>query len=66
MFSFNFLKGQLHEIFDPRFVHQSTPPRALIHGLKLFAYGLIFAEKIDNIRISVGSMTPLKQFTRAH
>jgi hypothetical protein len=30
------LKGQLHEIFDPRFFHQSTPPRALIHGLKPF------------------------------
>jgi hypothetical protein len=28
------LKGQLHEIFDPSFFHQSTPPRALIHGLK--------------------------------
>jgi hypothetical protein len=31
------LKGQLHEIFDPQFFfHQSTPPRALIHGLKPF------------------------------
>jgi hypothetical protein len=29
------LKGQLHDIFDPWFFHQSTPPRALIHGLKL-------------------------------
>jgi hypothetical protein len=30
-------KGQLHEIFDPRFFfHQSTPPRALIHGLRPF------------------------------
>jgi hypothetical protein len=31
----NLLKGQLHEIFDPFFPH-STPPRALIQGLKLF------------------------------
>jgi hypothetical protein len=30
------LKGQLYEISDPRFFHQSTPPRALIHRLKLF------------------------------
>jgi hypothetical protein len=30
------LKGQLHEIFDPWFFHQSTPLRALIHGLKPF------------------------------
>jgi hypothetical protein len=29
------LKGQCHEIFDPRFFHQTIPPRALIHGLKL-------------------------------
>jgi hypothetical protein len=29
------LKGQLHEIFDHGFFfHQSTPPKALIHGLK--------------------------------
>jgi hypothetical protein len=28
------LKGQCHEIFNPRFIHQTTPPRALIHGLK--------------------------------
>jgi hypothetical protein len=39
------LKGQYHEIFDHWFFHQSTLPRALIHGLK--AYGLVFAEKID-------------------
>jgi hypothetical protein len=25
-----------HEIFDPLFFHPSTPPRALIHGLKPF------------------------------
>jgi hypothetical protein len=28
------LKGQCQEIFDPRFFHQTIPPRALIHGLK--------------------------------
>jgi hypothetical protein len=32
-----YLKGQCHEIFDPKFFfHQSTPPVALIHGLKPF------------------------------
>jgi hypothetical protein len=30
------LRGQLHEIFDPRFFHQSTSPGALIHGLRQF------------------------------
>jgi hypothetical protein len=34
-FNFN-LKGQCHEIFDPRFFHQTIPPRALIHVLKPF------------------------------
>jgi hypothetical protein len=33
-------------------------PRALIHGLKPFYF--VFAEKIDNVRISVGPLTPLK------
>jgi hypothetical protein len=33
----NGLKGQGHEIFDPRFFfHKTIPPRALIHGLKPF------------------------------
>jgi hypothetical protein len=32
----NPLKGQCHEIFDPRLFHQTIPPRALIHGLKPF------------------------------
>jgi hypothetical protein len=31
-----YLKGQRHEIFDPRFSHQSSPPRPLISGLKPF------------------------------
>jgi hypothetical protein len=31
-----FIKGYLHEIFNPRFFHQSTLPRALIHGLHPF------------------------------
>jgi hypothetical protein len=30
------LKTQCHEISDPRFFYQSTPLRALIHGLKSF------------------------------
>jgi hypothetical protein len=30
------LKGQCHEVFDPRFFHQTIPPRGLIHGLKPF------------------------------
>jgi hypothetical protein len=29
---------------------------ALIHGLSRFAYGFVFAEKIDNIRTSAWSM----------
>jgi hypothetical protein len=33
----SFLKGQCHEIFDPRFFfHQTIRPRALIRGLKPF------------------------------
>jgi hypothetical protein len=31
------------------FFHQTIPPRALIHVLKRFAYGFIFAEKIEII-----------------
>jgi hypothetical protein len=34
--TFFVLKGQCHEIFDPRFFHQTIPPRGLIHGLKPF------------------------------
>jgi hypothetical protein len=34
-FSFS-LKGQCHEIFDPRFFHQTMPPGPLIHGFKPF------------------------------
>jgi hypothetical protein len=30
------LKRQCHKIFDHRFFHKSTHPRALIHGLKPF------------------------------
>jgi hypothetical protein len=47
------------------FFHQSTAPRTLIHELTPF--GLIFDEKIDNIRIDpaeAGSLTPLKRFQR--
>jgi hypothetical protein len=48
------LKGQNHEIFDSWFFfHQLTPPRALIHGLKLLIFGAVFAEKIDNIPITI-------------
>jgi hypothetical protein len=48
------LKGQCHEIFDPRFFHQTIPPRALIHGLSRFAYGFVFAEKIDSEIAKIG------------
>jgi hypothetical protein len=58
-----YLKGELHEIFDPRFFHQSTPPRVLIHGLRPLR---IFAGKIDNIKISAGSLTPLKSVLKNH
>jgi hypothetical protein len=33
---FTKLKGQCHEIFDPRFFRQSIPPRPLINTLKYF------------------------------
>jgi hypothetical protein len=62
-----FLKGQLHEIFDPRFFHQSTPARGLIHGLKPFCIWPNFRQKkFDNIWISAGSMNPLKPVWRGH
>jgi hypothetical protein len=32
----DYLKGQCHEIFDPRVFHQSKPLGPLIHGLKPF------------------------------
>jgi hypothetical protein len=50
------LKGQRFSTLG--FFHKTTPLRALIHGR--FAYDLVFAEKIDNIRISAWSMTLLK------
>jgi hypothetical protein len=34
------------------FFNMPTPPRALIHGLKPFAHGFVFAKKIDNIQIT--------------
>jgi hypothetical protein len=34
------LKGQCHQIFEPRFFHQTIPPRALIHGPKPFCIWL--------------------------
>jgi hypothetical protein len=42
----NILKGQCHEIFDPRFFHQSTPPRAPIHRLKPFRIWLRISREI--------------------
>jgi hypothetical protein len=38
----------------------------LFTGKSRFANGLIFAEKIENIRIAAGSMTSLKAFWRSH
>jgi hypothetical protein len=68
------LKGQLHGIFGPWFFHQSTPSRALIHGLKPFRIWLRirrdnrfesrknrFSGVNDPAKIvSPGSMTPHK------
>jgi hypothetical protein len=34
-----FLKGQCHEIFNPRFLKIKLSPLGLIHGLKLFPKG---------------------------
>jgi hypothetical protein len=44
--AYQYLRGQLHDIFDPRFFHQSTPPRALIHRLKPFR--LFLCIRLDN------------------
>jgi hypothetical protein len=61
------LKGQLHEIFDPRFF--STPPSALIHKLKPFRKWLRIRRAyrfesrqwlLWNRMVSAGSLTPLK------
>jgi hypothetical protein len=49
------LKGQCHEIFVPHYFHQTILPSALIHGLKCFAYGFVFAEKIDAEIAEIGS-----------
>jgi hypothetical protein len=67
------LKGQWNEIFDPRFFfHQSTPPRALIHGLEPFCIRPNIRRKKSTIfdhfsgvidpaeTISAGLLTPLK------
>jgi hypothetical protein len=64
------LKGQLHEIFDPRFFHKSTPPRALIHGLKPFCiwpnirrknrqYSIFSGVNDPAETVLTGSLTPL-------
>jgi hypothetical protein len=63
------LKGQLHEIFDPRFFPQSTLPRALIHGVWPFRIWPRFHREnrqYSNNSISVGSLTPLKLFQWCH
>jgi hypothetical protein len=36
MFECIFLKGNCHEVFDPRVFHQTIPPRALSNGLNPF------------------------------
>jgi hypothetical protein len=57
----NLFKGTVARDFRPSFFfHQSTPPRALIHGLKPLCIWPNFRLKIENIRILAGSMTPLK------
>jgi hypothetical protein len=56
------LKGQCHEIFDPGFFHQTIPPRVLFHGLKPFAYGFVFTEKIEIIVCKV--QIPRSQWDR--
>jgi hypothetical protein len=54
------LKEQCNEIFDPLFFHHQPHQGPWFTALGSFAIGIIFAEKIDNIRISAGSLTPLK------
>jgi hypothetical protein len=58
------LKGQCHEIFDPRFFIKQSPLGPWLTGWNRFVYGFVFAEKIDIIRVSEVSMTPLKPFPR--
>jgi hypothetical protein len=41
------LKGQSHEIFDPRFFHQSIPLCPLIHLLKPIGIKFVFAQIFD-------------------
>jgi hypothetical protein len=67
----------LHEIFDPLFFHQSIPPWALIHGLKLFCIWpnirrknrqyLNFSKVNDPPEtVLAGSLTFLNWFQRGH
>jgi hypothetical protein len=57
-------KGQCHENFNPRFFHQSTPPRSLIHGLKPFCILRQYRREIwyDCLKLSASavSMRPWK------
>jgi hypothetical protein len=46
VYLFNYLKGQCHEIFDPRFFFVPLGP--LIHGLNGFAYRFEFAKIFDD------------------
>jgi hypothetical protein len=65
------LKGQLHEIFDPRFFSSINPTLALIHGLKPFCIWANIRRKNQQYSnfsgvnapaetVLAGSLTPLK------
>jgi hypothetical protein len=64
------LKGQCHEIFDPRFFHQTITPRALIHGLKPFCIWLRFRRENRDNRLQTSdpavSMRPRKLIPRSN
>jgi hypothetical protein len=60
------LKGQCHEIFDPRLFYQSAPPRALIHRLKPFCIWLRWEIRDNRLKsasaVSMRLPKPLQQF----
>jgi hypothetical protein len=52
------LKGQCHEIFDPRFFHQNIRPGLLIKGLKPFLIKFEFAKIFEFFKMHAVSLTP--------
>jgi hypothetical protein len=55
---FKFLKGQYHEIFNPRFFHLTICPGLLIKGLKPFCIWIRIREEMRNFYMHSVLMTP--------